>query len=304
LRQSHDRRIEPFDTAPLTKYRQHVSPASINVQPDSDGLVRRVAGAAEWAGQKVPTMPAWLAGGEPTAGSEFFLDFSIDVRSIPVLSFIQLLRGTFNCLPGGKCWSVRSPIELGDWISVPSYRALSGPLLQALAFETLAQDRALRAVRGWPVALGAALLIVVLGPAFSRLPGRRALLLLAGSVLLLSVLAMGLQAFGAIALDTSAGLVGLILAFGTATLGRVEAQARALVGQIGTLPATDDMMRRLVDNSFDAIVTFGADGGVLSYNRAAERIFGVAAAGMIGRHPLAGQAGRIVQDARAGGGHP
>ena len=108
------------------------------------------------------------------------------------------------------------------------------------------------------------------------------------------------------ALDTSAGLIGLVLAFGVATLGRVEHQARALVGQIGTLPATDHMMRQLVDNSFDAIVTFDADGNALSYNRAAERIFGVAAAGRDRRATpcaAAGSAERLVQDLRPGGRH-
>ena len=97
------------------------------------------------------------------------------------------------------------------------------------------------------------------------------------------------------ALDTSAGLIGLVLAFGVATLGRVEHQARALVGQIGTLPATDHMMRQLVDNSFDAIVTFDADGNTLSYNCAAERIFGVAAQEVIGGLPA-----RLLPDQQNG----
>ena len=110
----------------------------------------------------------------------------------------------------------------------------------------------------------------------SRAPAARRLLAA------VAAFAIGLQLFGAVALDTSAGLIGLVLAFAVATLGRVEHQARALVGQIGTLPATDHMMRQLVDNSFDAIVTFDADGNALSYNCAAERIFGVAAHDVIG----------------------
>ena len=96
-------------------------------------------------------------------------------------------------------------------------------------------------------------------------------------------------------MDTSAGLIGLVLAFGVATLGRIEHQAHALAGHVGTLPAKDRMMRQLVDNSFDAIVTFGADGQVLSYNRAAERIFGVAAHDVIGR-PIR----RLLPDHRHG----
>ena len=309
LRQTHDRRIEPFDTAPLAQFGQHASPASINVEPDSDGLVRRLHGKAEWAGRQVPTMPAWLLNGQPIPEGEMFLDFSIDIGSIPMLSFVQLLRGDFDpaLLAGRKVVVGAVAIELGDWISVPRYRALPGPLVQAIAFETLAQGRALHAIQGWPVALGAALLILALGPAFGRLPWRRALLLLGGCVVSITALAIGLQLFGAVSVDTSAGLIGLVLAFGVATLGRVEHQARALVGHIGTLPAKDDMMRQLVDNSFDAIVTFGADGNVLSYNCAAERIFGVAAPEVIGA-PLRAllpdhQNGSFKTFAQAGGIH-
>jgi diguanylate cyclase (GGDEF)-like protein/PAS domain S-box-containing protein len=284
LRQTHDRGIQAFETAPLAEFGQHASPASINVQPDSDGLVRRLHGKAEWAGRDVPTMPAWLLGGQAIPEGEVFLDFGIEIQSIPMLSFVHLLRGSFDpaLLAGRKVLVGAVAIELGDWVSVPRYQALPGPLVQALAFETLAQRRALHHVQGWPAALGAALLILALGPAFGRLPWRRALLLLGGCVLSITGLAVALQLYGAIALDTSPGLIGLVLAFGVATLGRVEHQARALVGQIGTLPAKDGMMRQLVDNSFDAIVTFGADGKVLSYNCAAERIFGVAAPEVIG----------------------
>jgi diguanylate cyclase (GGDEF)-like protein/PAS domain S-box-containing protein len=284
LRQTHDRQIESFDTAPLAQFGQHASPASINVEPDSDGLVRGLHATAEWAGRLVPTMPAWLLSGQSIPEGEVYLDFAIDIGSIPMVSFVQLLRGDFDpaVVAGRKVLVGAVAIELGDWISVPRYRALPGPLVQAIAFETLAQGRALHPLEGWPVALGAALLILAFGPVFGRLPWRRALLLLAGCVVAISGFAIGLQLFAAITMDTSNGLIGLVLTFGVATLGRVEHQARALVGHIGTLPAKDDMMRQLVDNSFDAIVTFRADGNVLSYNCAAERIFGVTAPDVIG----------------------
>ena len=309
LRQTHDWQIAPVDTAPLAQFAIHASPASINVEPDADGLVRRVRGLTEWAGGEVPTMPAWLVGGAASWRDDVVLDFSIDIGLIPSLSFIDLLSGDFDpeLIAGRKILVGAGSIELGDWISVPRYRALPGPLVQALAFETVIQDRVVRPIEGWPVALSAGFLILLIGPIFGRLPWRRALALLAGSGLLISAVAIGLQAFGAVALHTSAALVGLVLAFATATLGRVEQQARALVGQIGSLPAKDGMMRRLVDNSFDAIVTFGADGNVLSYNRAAERIFGVPAPNVIGaqmRSLLPGQqGGSLAALAQAGGIH-
>ena len=95
-----------------------------------------------------------------------------------------------------------------------------------------------------------------------------------------------LQLVAALAVDTVAPLLGVTLAFSVAMLRRVERQAGALVRPGRRLPAKDDMMRQLVDSSFDAIVTFGADGIVLSCNRAAERIFGAPASAVVGG-PLA-----------------
>ena len=229
-------------------------------------------------------MPAWLAGASGALARDVLIDFSIEATTIPILSFVDVLVGRYDrALIAGKSILVgAAAIELGDWRSVPGYRALPGPLLQALAFETLIQDRALRRLRGAPIGLASGLVALLVGPWFLRLPWRRGLMLLAGGSALIVLAAGILQPVAAWSIDTVAPVLGLLLAFSVATLLRVERQARALVGQIGSLPATDDMMRQLVDSSFDAIVTFGNDGRMLSCNRAAEGIFGAPAGALIG----------------------
>jgi PAS domain S-box-containing protein len=126
------------------------------------------------------------------------------------------------------------------------------------------------------------LLTLLAGSWFARLPWRRGLLLLGGVGGVLAGAAVVLQLVAALALDTVLPLLGVMLAFVVAMLRRVERQAGALVGQIGALPVKDDMMRQLVESSFDAIVTFGDDGVILSCNRATERIFGAPASAVIG----------------------
>ncbi len=277
-------RDQIFDTAPLPAFERHVSAASINVQPDPEGLIRGVQTVAAWGGTSVPTMPAWLAGASGALARDVLIDFSIEATTIPILSFVDVLVGRYDrALIAGKSILVgAAAIELGDWRSVPGYRALPGPLLQALAFETLIQDRALRRLRGAPIGLASGLVALLVGPWFLRLPWRRGLMLLAGGSALIVLAAGILQPVAAWSIDTVAPVLGLLLAFSVATLLRVERQARALVGHIGSLPATDDMMRQLVDSSFDAIVTFGNDGRMLSCNRAAEGIFGAPAGALIG----------------------
>ena len=145
------------------------------------------------------------------------------------------MSGRFDpaAIAGKRVLVGATAIELGDWLSVPRHWALPRPVVQALAFETLRQDRALSHVGGWPVALGSALLVLLLGPLFVRLPWPRGLALLAGSIAALVGLAMLLQPWAAIVLDTTAAGLGLVLAFAGAMLGRAERRARRPGGQIG-----------------------------------------------------------------------
>jgi CHASE2 domain-containing sensor protein len=170
---AHDR---TFDIAPLPGFRPHVSLASITVQPDPEGLIRGLQTVAPWGEGTVPTKPAWLAGGTSVAARDLLIDFSIDPATIPILSFVDVLDGRYDpALIAGRAVLIGpAAIELGDWRSAPIYRALAGPLLQALAFETLVQERGLRRLDGPPVALTSALVALLIGPWFLRLPWRRA----------------------------------------------------------------------------------------------------------------------------------
>ena len=149
-----------FDTAPLPGFIRHASATSINVQPDPEGRIRRVLTASIWADTTVPTMPAWLTGAEALPPGEVLIDFSIDPATIPMLSFVEVLAGRFDpAIVAGKSVLIgAAAIELGDWRSVPRYRALPGPLLQGLAFETLIQDRVLHRLDGSAVVLAVGLL--------------------------------------------------------------------------------------------------------------------------------------------------
>jgi hypothetical protein len=84
----------------------------------------------------------WLAGHASTPPDDILLDFSIDIGSIPSIGFADVLRGTSDpeLIQDARCWSGRWPPSSAiDQRS--RHRALPGPFVQALAFETLAQER-------------------------------------------------------------------------------------------------------------------------------------------------------------------
>jgi diguanylate cyclase (GGDEF)-like protein/PAS domain S-box-containing protein len=290
LRQTTDNRIEPVDTGPLAPFRDHVGVVAIDLRPDSDGRVRRIARGAPRQDRNLPTAPVWLQG-DPAVpasadlGAQILIDYSIDPDAIPQLSFIDLLSGRFDpaAIAGKRVLVGATAIELGDWISVPRHWALPRPVVQALAFETLRQDRALVHINGWPIALASALLVLLAGPLFASTSWQRGLAPLAGLIAGLVGLALLLQPWAAIVLDTTAASLGLLLAFAGAMLGRAEHRAHWPSAKTGALPVDDRVTRKLVDSSFDAIVTFDPGGAVLSCNGAAERMFGRLAAELVGQ---------------------
>jgi diguanylate cyclase (GGDEF)-like protein/PAS domain S-box-containing protein len=296
LRQTADQRIERFERAPLPLFSDHVSAASIEVRADADGLVRRLGEDAVARDVTLPSMPVWLLG-DPAAADAVWaaspapvaIDYSIAPDAIPRISFIDLLSGRFDPtkIAGRRVVVGPTAIELGDWISVPRHWALPRSVVQALAFETLIQNRSLVHVSGWLAALGALLATLLAGPLFARLSWRRALALLAVFVVLVIGLAVALQSWAAIVLDSAALLCGLVVAFIAAILVRVEQRARTMAGQPGALPDAENLSRELVDSSFDAILTFDAGGTVLSCNGSAERLFGRPAEDIVA-HPVTG----------------
>lgn len=277
--------IELIDTEPLPLLGRHVQPASVNVWPDPDGLIRRVDLAQDWADGAVPTMSAWLTGAPRSAGSTFLIDFSIDPTTIPRLSFVDVLDRAFDpaVVAGKNVLIGATAIELGDHVSVPRYQALPGPVLQALAFETLAQGRGLRHVGGWPVAAAAGVTSMIAGLLFMSLGWRLGLAIMAASAIAMVLTTGVLQTLCAIMLDISPLILGLTLSFGAALLGRLDQHASQLFIQRKALRRKDAIMSRVVDSVFDGIVTFDAAGRISSCNQAAEHIFGCPAPTLLGR---------------------
>jgi diguanylate cyclase (GGDEF)-like protein/PAS domain S-box-containing protein len=287
-------------TAPLEILARHATLGTINIQPGPDGLVRRYNSDTALIRENVPSFAAALGDfGEPEA--TFYIDYGIDAGSIPRLSYIDVLTGQFDpARVRDRAVLVGSTaVELGDQIAVPLVAALPGPLVQALAFESLAQDRALRRTGPVFTLIVTLLLCLAPGPWIQEAGWRRGLLLTLGlAVLALGVTALA-QQLSALMVDVAPWLVALSGCYALGLVRRIEQQAVGLVAQGRRIRRTESMMHHVVQNSFDAIVTLSEDGKLLTFNRAAERMFGYAGAEVLGR-PVDDILGRSGEnDARA-----
>ncbi len=255
---------DPVDTWPLPRFRSHATLVHADFQPDPDGLIRRVEAAHRRQTIQVPALAVWLAD-RREAADQIVIDFSIDPHSIPVLSFADVLEGTFDpSMVAGKRVIVGATAnQLGDIASVPRYRLLPGPLIYALAFETLRQGRALFEVGGLPVAIVTVALTLGFGMIASRLTLASGALAFAGCAGTIEVGAALLQVLAPVSLHTSGLLAGLLCAFGSSLVYVARRK--------------DSLLRGVVDNSFDGIITFDRARKVTSINPAAERLFGCSA---------------------------
>jgi PAS domain S-box-containing protein len=143
--------------------------------------------------------------------------------------------------------------------------------LQALIVETLLQHRAIRSITGWPVALLGALIALVLGPLLSKFAWRQSAAIAVATGALVVCVGVLLHLAWAASLDTSPIFLGMLLSTLAVQLDR---QGTTILAQRLVLRRKDAVMARLVDSVFDGIVTFDDQGKVLSWNPAAERMFG------------------------------
>ena len=116
---------------------------NVNIQLETDGRARRYGLRDDWRGGTVPSLASLLTDDRRQRDGALFVDYGIEPKSIPRLSYIDILDGKFRpeAIKGKTVIIGAMAAELGDQVPVPVHGALSGPLVHALAFESLVQGR-------------------------------------------------------------------------------------------------------------------------------------------------------------------
>lgn len=138
----------------------------VNIFPEPDGVVRTYPGATVVGGSIQPSI-ATLAAERGEIGTRSFQpDWSIEAGRIPRYSFVDVIEGKVpaDSLHGKTVLIGATAIELGDRYVVPRYGIVPGVVIQALAVETLLQDRALFRTGPLTTLVGAILLAMILAP--------------------------------------------------------------------------------------------------------------------------------------------
>ena len=274
-------------TAPLPMFAQHTRVASANIYPDSDGIVRRLARVDVWKGNPVSTMAAAAAGLEPTAMGRYYVDFGIKADQIKRVSYVDVLnQETFDpSVFAGKIVLIGATArELGDTVATPVGGVMPGVIVQALATESLLQNRDLHKISRWLI-LAIACMLFFLIEAICRNRGwRHGVAAGAGVLIAIIGLPLVVQANLPLMVETAPWLTAVSAAFLMALVERLRDLDLRLIGQAILLRRTDALMRQVVENSSDGLLVIDDQGKVRSVNPAAERMLGQPATGIVGQH--------------------
>lgn len=280
----------------------------VNVVPENDGRIWRYVVGLEVDGVYRPSLAVMMAGGGLYSGQSFLIDYSIREKTIPSLSMVDVLAGNFDpaLIAGRKVIVGATAAELGDVQAVPVYGTLPGVFVQALAYETLLQDRAI--MRGHPAltVLGLVAIPPVLAFAVRRRRARWQHGLAAAAAISLAVVAssVALQELAAVSLDTAIWLLALALGSSAGLVRELRGQAGRLLRRHLQALRHRRLMRAIVETSFDGILVVDAQERVTHANPTAARILArggaEALAGVAVAEFLPGPALAQLRAARAG----
>ncbi|MBJ3783554.1 putative bifunctional diguanylate cyclase/phosphodiesterase [Devosia sediminis] len=152
---------------PLPQFAAAADPVLVNVLLDPlTGRAHGLPIAAMDGETAIPALAVALARLDRDLPDVLEVDFSIEMAGIPRFGFTDVLYGRVDpaLLSGRQVIVGASAIELRDFFTVPRYGVVPGPVLQAMALETLKSGRILTNLGLLPgflvtLALAAALLI-------------------------------------------------------------------------------------------------------------------------------------------------
>ena len=264
--------------------------ASINVRPDGDGITRQFAVTDRIDNIVVPFMATAMLPAEfeldPTVRAQgtYDIDFGVDPRTIPRLSYADVLLGRFDAadVAGRSVLIGATAIELGDVLAVPRWANMAGPLVIATGFETMRLDRI-------APPLDALWFVFALCLASALAPACNGSTRVVGILVPVTVQLAGLAGIGALLyaewalrLDVAPMVLALIVAQGV-QIGRVVSiQARRIAAQNREAERRQALLRSVVATSIDAVVITDRFGVIRLVNPACESVFGYASRDLVG----------------------
>lgn len=249
---------------PIRLFAERGWPATVNVRPESDGHVRAMPYGLVLNGEPIGSIAAALAYSDKPVGDSFLIDFGIREDTMTRLSAIYVLSGyDLSMLDGKRVLIGASAVELRDFFLVPSQGVISGHTLQALAAETLLQNRV---INESPLGLELALTVFVGAMALVIIfvfPLRTAFGGLAVMAVILLSAAYGLHASIAYSFGVGSALMAILLVSGWKLLLEIDFSAVLVAVWSGRANNNLKMMQSVITENVEGVLLVSEGGRVL-----------------------------------------
>ncbi len=261
-------------TKPLPRFADHSWTGIVNANIDENGETRSVFNGIYSDDVYYPAMTEILTGSTSETSDRLSIDFSIHPDTVPRLSYSDVLNGAVNLADyaGAKIIIGASAIELQDRFNVPVYQVVSGPVLQALATESILQNR-LVTRPGMAVKYGGAFLVILI---FSILVPvahwQQERFLFPGLILLVELSAIVLQGKIAVSMPTAAWHICFVSFYVLSALRELD--FREIKVGIANMKSrnTERVLSQIMADSFDGVIIAEHRGPILAMNPAGQRI--------------------------------
>ncbi|MCA9125602.1 MAG: diguanylate cyclase [Planctomycetales bacterium] len=272
----------------IDRFARHAHQVSADAQFDVDGRVRCLGKDCFGEVAVYPNVAEWLVADESQMVRPEILniDYRIELDSIPVVSFLDVLRGDPIALAAIQEKNIIVGItaeKVVQAIPTPRYGRIERPFFWALATETaMAGSSPIEATLPQTIAF-ALLPALVLG---CVLPGRSFLFATPITVLAIafwSVVTCAIYQQTNLLFNSAIPIVAILLSFSGAMVATHEAfrKTRQVISSL--FQRVDLGLARLFHSGIDAIVTFTPDGRILTVNDTAESLFQIKRDEVIGK---------------------
>jgi len=263
---------------PLPNFVKHAWPAVVNVSTEADGVVRRYPYGKTLENTFLPSMGAVITGHYEPAKEPFWMDFSIQPASVPVVSYKDVLTedpSVLRLLKAKKIIVGGTALELGDRFNIPNGHTIPGVVLQALAAESIVQGRLLHESSLLAKLAGPIIIILGMFVLWHRTSAMSRVVILVSVAIAAEVGAIAIQAKLPLMADTA--LLHITIAAYLTAIALDEIDLRGLLGLIA-----ERRFQRIAMSLGDGLVCADKNGLITVWNPTASAIFGFQPEEMLG----------------------
>jgi diguanylate cyclase (GGDEF)-like protein/PAS domain S-box-containing protein len=280
-------------SAPLPAFAAHAQLGLVNLVPGKDGLVREVPDFSDLSAELLPVWAQVSNEASRTTG-DLRLDYRIAPSSFRRISYVDAVRGAIDvALEGATVFVGATALELGDIVAVPVHRALPGVIVQAIAAESAQSSRSLADATPTQILLALAPWIPLCGWLLRRVNWRRTPLTALALILSALAICASLYSLADITVPISPFVIAAIIVLTGSLLASLNIESLRAWRALLHTRDQDALLREVVENSSDAILTLDARGNVRTANPTALSILGKTEHELIGT-PLVSLAPALV----------